>query len=76
MTKFLIIIVLFIIVAAGAWYFLSSREEAVPPAPVTGEVSVSDEVPALAEDLQATDIENLDKEFADIETELEGALQE
>lgn len=79
MKKNLIIALIIILVLAAA-YLLLRREEAGLPAesPASGaeELSASDEVPAIEQELEATQTEDLDKEFADIEAEINASLEE
>lgn len=78
--KLLILIVIIVVVVAAGVYFYRAKapgetgEEAAPSA--AGEVSSSDTVSVIDQELEVTETENLDKEFADIEVELNAALSE
>ena len=80
----LVILIIILIILAGGYYFFAMREEkeseqapsAAEETAAIAEVSASTEVPAIEQELQVTELGNLDKEFADINTEIEGALQE
>ena len=81
MNKLVILIVILIILAGGYYFFSARKDQEQAPlvaeeAAAIAEVSASTEIPAIEQELQATDLGNLDKEFADIETEIEEALNE
>lgn len=79
MKRNIIIVVVILAVLAIVYLLLGRTPEprlpSVAPA-VSEELTVSDEVPVIEQELQATEIENLDKELADIESEINAALEE
>lgn len=81
MNKFIAILIVLLIVGFGAWYlfFQKDGEEGrtlLDETSSTEQVSASDQVSILDQEVNATDIANLDKELSGVETELEAALQE
>lgn len=81
MNKFIIILIVLLIVGFGAWYLFfrqSEKGEQILPneTNITEQISASDQVSILDQEINATDIANLDKELSGVETELEAALQE
>lgn len=80
MSKIIILIIFVAVVLGGVYFFLRSgedkRESAVQGTAAVEEVSTNDTVAVVDQELQATELENLDAGFADIETEIEAALSE
>lgn len=68
------IIVIIVIVLGGLYYLNSVKVDiAKEEAPALNE---SSEIEAIEEDLNQTDLDNLDAEFSDIEAEIDAALAE
>lgn len=81
MNKIIILIIVLLVAGGIYFFFFSSREQeptpsAVEEATAIAEVSTSNTVPVIEQEVQATDLDNLDKEFTDIEAEIETALGE
>lgn len=81
MGKLIIFIVIILLLIGGSYYFFFA-ERGTAPSTKTDQTSSSEQLSAsnepaiLYQELQATELTNLDKEFADIDAELNTALNE
>lgn len=80
MGKLILFIVIILLLVGGSYYFFAGR--GITPSTKTDqtfsseELSASNEPAVVEQELQATELANLDKEFADINAELDAALNE
>lgn len=79
MNKIIFVVVILLLIAGVAYYvfFSATPEKQVQPSAETNaveNVSIANDLPTLEQELQTTELGNLDKEFADIDTELNAAL--
>jgi hypothetical protein len=83
MGKFIVLIIIILVLVGGSYYFFFAERGAAPTTE-TGqpssaspeELGASNEPAAIEQELKATELNNLDKEFADIDTQLNTALEE
>lgn len=81
MGKLIIFVVIILLLVGGSYYFFFAERGTAPSTKTDQisspeELSVSNEPAVLDQELQATELTNLDKEFADIDAELNTALNE
>ena len=83
MGKLIIFIIIILLLIGGSYYFFFAERGITPSeksdqASLSAEetLSTSNEPAAIEQELQATELGNLDQEFTDINTEIESALQE
>ena len=80
MGKLIIFIIIILLLIGGSYYFFFAEKGITPSTEIdqtpSSEISASNEPAIVEQELQATEIANLDKEFADIDAELNTALNE
>lgn len=86
MGKLIIFIIIILLLISGSYYFFfagsktavlyPSTETEQPSASLQEGLGASNEPAVLEQELQATELDNLDKEFADIDAQLDTALEE